>query len=337
MTAEMDRFPSTSSRRGSEDKTNPNRHRTYEETSSIEGISDTTPLVQREGESELDYSVDEIKSKLPNADTSKFVSKLDEFNRVVVKLIRKGGKYHLLFSKDDEVNPKLPNEIIKALGEPADKISEAKKAEITRREKKIIELQENRKTATEAEKENIDRNINEQQDQINELERENEEIEGRMSLRDRIKAIFKKHGFTLTAVVVSVSVVISFLATNLKKGLTTLGSKFGGALKDVGRKLGQILPGLVGAIASFIFKTAGEAIGFLAKNAWLLQLNQVKRFAQESRSGFVLIPGRPPALRPLGILRETICRCRCSKFEFILRSNFSSSNRVTDFSSQASI
>ena len=27
----------------------------------------------------------------------------------------------------------------------------------------------------------------------------------------------------------------------------------------------------------------------------------------------------------------------CSKFEFILRSNFSSSNRVTDFSSQASI
>ena len=179
------------------------------------------------------------------------------------------------------------------------------KAEIARCEKKIIELQENRKTATEAEKENIDRNINEQQDQINEPEKENEEIEGRMSLRDRSKVIFKKHGFTLTAVVVSVSVVISFLATNLKKGLTTLGSKFGGALKDLGRKLGQILPGLVGAIASFIFKTAGEAIGFLAKNAWLLQSNQVKRFAQESRFGFVLFPGRPPALRPLRLLHTS--------------------------------
>ena len=36
------------------------------------------------------------------------------------------------------------------------------------------------------------------------------------------------------------------------------------------KKLGEILPGMIGAIASFIFRTAGEVIGFLAKNAWLL-------------------------------------------------------------------
>ena len=41
-------------------------------------------------------------------------------------------------------------------------------------------------------------------------------------------------------------------------------------LKDLGAKLGQILPGMIGSIASFIFRTAGEVIGFLAKNAWLL-------------------------------------------------------------------
>ena len=41
-------------------------------------------------------------------------------------------------------------------------------------------------------------------------------------------------------------------------------------MKELGEKLGQILPGMVGAIASFIFRTAGEVIGFLAKNAWLL-------------------------------------------------------------------
>ena len=52
-------------------------------------------------------------------------------------------------------------------------------------------------------------------------------------------------------------------------------------MKDVGKKLGQILPGLVGAIASFIFKTAGEAIGFLAKNAYLLILAVVIYFAEK--------------------------------------------------------
>ena len=115
--------------------------------------------------------------------------------------------------------------IINALGEPADRIVEANKEEIARREKKISELQENRKTATEAQKENIDHNINEQQEQIDELERENEEIEERMPLRDKIKAIFKKHGLTITAVISAVTVAISVLVSNLKKGLTTLGKK----------------------------------------------------------------------------------------------------------------
>ena len=57
-------------------------------------------------------------------------------------------------------------------------------------------------------KENIDHNINEQQGRIDKLERENEE-RGRMSLRDKIKEIFKKYGFTITAVISAVTVVIS--------------------------------------------------------------------------------------------------------------------------------
>ena len=208
--------------------------------------------------------------------------------RLTVKM-SEANRGYILFTKnrttgEQQINPKLPKEIIKALGEPADRIVEANKEEITRREKKISELQENRKTATEAQKENIDHDINEQQEQINELERENEEIEERMSLRDKIKTIFKKYGFTITAVISAVTVVISVLVSNLKKGLTTLGKKLGGGLKDVGKKLGQILPGLVGAIASFIFKTAGEAIGFLAKNAYLLILAVVIYFAEKFKN-----------------------------------------------------
>ena len=213
---EMDRFPPTSSRRGSEDITNPYRHRTHEETSFGGDISDITPLIQRENE--LNDSVDEIKRKFPNADTSKFTSKIDEFGRVFMRLIRGNGKYHLLFNSDGEVNEKLPKTIINALGEPADRIVEANKEEIARREKKISELQENRKTATEAQKENMDHNINEQQEQIDELKRENEEIEERMSLRDKIKTKSKKYGFTITAVTSAVTVVISVLVSNLKKG-----------------------------------------------------------------------------------------------------------------------
>ena len=91
-----------------------------------------------------------------------------------------------------------------------------------------------------------------------------------LSLRDRVKEIFKKHGFTVVAVTTAIGVVIGVIVSNLKAGLTSVAKGVGNGLKELGAKLGQILPGMVGAIASFIFKTAGEAIGFLAKNAWLL-------------------------------------------------------------------
>ena len=91
-----------------------------------------------------------------------------------------------------------------------------------------------------------------------------------MSLRDRIKMIFKKYGFTVFSVVTAVGVVIGVIVSNLKKGLTRVVKGIGGGLKTIGKKIKDILPGMIGAIASFIFKTAGEVIGFLGKNAWLL-------------------------------------------------------------------
>ena len=261
---------STSSRRGSEDT---NYRRTYGETSFIEGIDEHTPLITKENE--LNDSVDEIKRKFPNADTSKFISEIDEYGRVKVKLIREGGKDHLLFNSDGEVNEKLPKKIIKALGPPAEDIVETKREEISRRENKIDELKASRETASVNQREQIDANIEEQQNEISRLEAENERIEERMSLRDRVKAIFKKYGFTVFAVVSAVGLVIGVIVSNLKKGLTSLGKGVGGALKNIGKKIGEILPGMIGAIASFVFKTAGEAVGFLAKHAWLLILAAV--------------------------------------------------------------
>ena len=267
---------STSSRRGSEDTNYRSSHtRTHGETSFIEGIDEHTPLITEERK--LDEAWDRIKRKFPNINpaNSSFTATLDEYDRVKVRLKRVGGKYHLLFNSDGEVHKKLPKTIIEALGPPAEDIIRTKEEEISRREKKINELKASRETASENQRVQIEADIEEQQNKISRLEAENERIEERMSLRDRAKAIFKKYGFTVFAVVSAVGLVIGVIVSNLKKGLTSLGKGVGGALKTIAKKIGEILPGMIGAIASFVFKTAGEAVGFLAKNAWLLILAAV--------------------------------------------------------------
>ena len=119
-------------------------------------------------------------------------------------------------------------------------------------------------------RDNLNQTIADEQDMIAKLEIENEKIEQRMTLRDRVKTIFKKYGFTVLSVASAVGVVIGVIVANLKNGLTSLGKGVGNGFKTIGKKLGEILPGLVGAIASFVFRMAGEVVGFLAKNAWLL-------------------------------------------------------------------
>ena len=119
----------------------------------------------------------------------------------------------------------------------------------------------------------------ENQEEIERLEAENErlgeqneEIFSRMSLRDKVKYIFTKYGLTIFGVLAAVGTVIGVIVSNLKAGLTKVTKGVGNGLKELGKKLGQILPGMVGAIVSFLFKAAGEAVGFLAKHAWLLIL-----------------------------------------------------------------
>ena len=116
--------------------------------------------------------------------------------------------------------------------------------------------------------ENADVQVEEGERQVETArERVNERL---LSLRDRIKAIFRKYGFTAFAVATAIGTVIGVIVSNLKAGLTKVAKGVGNGLKELGKKLGEILPGMIGAIASFLFRTAGEVIGFLAKNAWLL-------------------------------------------------------------------
>lgn len=113
--------------------------------------------------------------------------------------------------------------------------------------------------------------INENIQRRDEIINERNDLEERLPLRDRVKNIFKKYGFTVTAVVLAVG-VIGVIVSSLTKGLESVAKGVGDGLKTLGKKIAQILPSLIGSIVGFILKTAGSVIQFLGKNAWLLIL-----------------------------------------------------------------
>ena len=117
-------------------------------------------------------------------------------------------------------------------------------------------------------------------EQLSDIDGKKDEILKNLPLRERLKYIFKKYGFTVFAVLSAVGVIIGVIVSNLSKGLSALGKGVGNGLKTLGKKLGEILPGMVGAIVSFLFKTAGQVIGFLGENAWLLIMAVVLYFVE---------------------------------------------------------
>ena len=98
------------------------------------------------------------------------------------------------------------------------------------------------------------------------------ERENSLSLRERIKVIFKKYGVTLTSILLAAGVTIGAVIGTITNALKKLGTELGNGLKKLGAKAASALPGLIGAIVSFLFKAAGSAIGFLAEHTWLLIL-----------------------------------------------------------------
>ena len=225
-------------------------------------------------ESSRDVAAEEIKGHFPYTDTSKYFSKIGEKGLEVDIKIKGGTKniWHHIIDKDGRVVDvsNLPKTLRDALGKTMGEIITESIEENEKAEKNIKELLEQKANAFPEDRERIDAAINREQEGIDERNQEIEAMNEKLSLRERIKAIFKKYGFTAFAVATAIGTVIGVIVSNLKAGLTKVAKGVGNGLKELGAKLGQILPGMVGAIASFLFKTAGEVIGFLAKNAWLL-------------------------------------------------------------------
>ena len=115
------------------------------------------------------------------------------------------------------------------------------------------------------------------------LERINEDMEReeqKLPLRERVKNIFKKYGWTLQAVALAVGIVLSALALAATNALKAGTKAVGKGLLAIGKKLGSLLPGLIGSIVSFIFKAVRQVFSFLGEHTWLLILAVVAFFME---------------------------------------------------------
>ena len=165
----------------------------------------------------------------------------------------------------------IPLEVFKQNEEKRQKREEQLLKEKQEQEKVI-----NDENAPISEKEKAEKEIEEINVELNEIENEREIEAERLSLRERVlekvKAIFKKYGVTVTSIFLAAGVTIAAVIGTITNALKKLGTEMGNALKTIGAKAASALPGLIGAIVSFLFKAAGSAIGFLAEHTWLLIL-----------------------------------------------------------------
>ena len=117
--------------------------------------------------------------------------------------------------------------------------------------------------------------VAERQEELARLQTQIDERERALPLRERVKEIFKKYGVTVTAIVIAAGVTIGAVIGAITNAFKATGKALGKGLKDIGSKLASALPGFIGSIVSFLFKAAGQAIGFLAEHTWLLILGVV--------------------------------------------------------------
>ncbi|XP_078345101.1 uncharacterized protein LOC144630602 [Oculina patagonica] len=114
--------------------------------------------------------------------------------------------------------------------------------------------------------------VAERTEELARLQTQIAERERALPLRERIKEIFKKNGVTVTAIFLAAGVTIGSVIGTITNALKATGKALGKGLSDIGSKVASALPGLIGSIAKFLFKTAGQVIGFLAEHTWLLIL-----------------------------------------------------------------
>ena len=110
--------------------------------------------------------------------------------------------------------------------------------------------------ATSLDKEAAEERVEARNEEIARLKTEIAEREAAMPLRERVREIFKKYGVTVTAIFLAAGVTIGAVVGAITNALKSMGNQLANGLKAVGAKAASALPGLIGGIVSFLFKTA---------------------------------------------------------------------------------
>ena len=167
------------------------------------------------------------------------------------------------------------NEIEERLNntKPLDKLKE-KVNELNRQNEEDQAIIQDENT-TPSERKDAEARVAERTQELDRLQTQVGERESAMPLRERVREIFKQHGLTITAILLAAGVTIGAVVGAITNALKSMGNQLANGLKAVGAKAASALPGLIGAIVSFLFKTAGQAIGYLAEHTWLLILAAV--------------------------------------------------------------
>ena len=203
----------------------------------------------------------EVEQHFPDMDHSKvevrYISKERGGlgDRFEVKM-RNKTKWYPLFKQEKDANGEyvltkgLTKEITKALGPYTTnpELIQQKVQEIQQkaqeREELIKTIEEDTKVANDENEQpsvrsrarervtdNTEREAQLGQEQ-NQLEQEREQIEERLPLQERLKNLFKKHGFTIATVVTAVGITIGVLAKILADGASAAAN----SIKTVGKK-----------------------------------------------------------------------------------------------------
>ena len=266
----------------------PNRGEGTAETSFTEGGIPETPtqeniLSEEERQKVLEKAEKDIKEIWPNTKSKVLRGKIGPTKGVPVILGKNNGEIPVYSKTGGTINPNIDQTkyIKEQLGAKRTELIQQKDQEIkelckTIQEDMRVADDENEQPSV---RERARERITENTERRTQLLREGEQLAEKLPLRERIKELFKKHGFTLATVVTAVGITIVVLAKILADGASAAANgikivtkKVGDGLKELGKKTGSILPGLVGAVASFVFRAAGQAITFLGKTAWLLIL-----------------------------------------------------------------
>ena len=183
------------------------------------------------------------------------------------KVYRERAKLAQIEKERDEIEERLNNT------KPLDELKERENGlKLQNEEDQAIIQDEN---TTPSEREAAEARVAERNEELDRLQTQVGERESAMPLRERVSEIFKQHGLTITAIFLAAGVTIGAVVGLITNALKSMGNQLANGLKDVGAKAASALPGLIGAIVSFLFKTAGKAIGYLAEHTWLLILAAV--------------------------------------------------------------